>query len=53
MKTFDIITIVVFCVMGLATLIASFYNPIHLLFSVFCMVVVVLAYNEFKSENDK
>lgn len=53
MKTFNIISIIVFGVMALVTLVAGFYNPIHFLFCAFCVAMVTLAYKELKSEKEK
>ena len=53
MKTFDVFAIVVFGIMALVTLVAGFYNPIHFLFSACCVAMVVIAYKELESENDK
>ena len=53
MKTFDVFAIVVFGIMALVTLVAGFYNPIHFLCSACCVAMVVIAYKELESENDK
>lgn len=53
MKTFDVFAIVVFGIMAFVTFVAGFYNPIHFLFSACCVAMVVIAYKELESENDK
>ena len=43
MKIFNLISMVVFAIMTIVTFVAGFYNPIHFLFSLMCVLLVLVA----------